>query len=93
MSCQNCRRISGFDGNWFEIIHIAIWAVIGVCLLSFAVQGWLAGHARVAVRVLVLAAGLFMIAGGWMTDAIGVGLAVLLVGYQKRGASVTAEGN
>ncbi len=78
------------QGSWIEIIHIAITAVIGVYLLSCAVQGWLIGHASAAVRVLVLVAGMFMIAGGWMTDAIGLGLAVLLVAYQKRGAASNA---
>jgi len=31
-----------------------------------------------------------MIAGGWMTDAIGLGLAILLVVYQKRDAASNA---
>ncbi|KQI69201.1 C4-dicarboxylate ABC transporter permease [Loktanella sp. 3ANDIMAR09] len=81
------------DGSWFEITHIAITAVIGVYLLSCAVQGWLMGHANAVVRVLVLIAGLFMIAGGWTTDAIGLGIAAVLIAYQKRATPATANGS
>ncbi|WP_306043685.1 TRAP transporter permease [Mameliella sp. MMSF_3455] len=77
------------DGNWFEIAHIAVTALIGVYLLSCAVQGWFFGHANLAVRAALGAGGLTMIAGGWITDAIGVGIAVALVLIQK--SRVTAS--
>ena len=72
------------QGNWFEIAHIAVTAIAGVYLLSCAVQGYLARHANSAVRIGLLIAGLSMIAGGWLTDAIGFGLAAILLAYQKR---------
>lgn len=72
------------EGSWFEIVHIAISAVAGVYLLSCAVQGWFVGHAGTAIRIALLVAGLSMIAGGWLTDAFGLGLAVLLMAIQKR---------
>ncbi len=79
------------EGSWIDIIHIAVSAVVGVYLLSCAVQGWFfTGHAGAAMRVVLLAAGLFMIAGGWTTDAIGLGLATLMWGYQRRAAPVVA---
>ena len=72
------------QGNWFEIAHIAATAVVGVYLLSCAVQGWFVGRAGAAVRLALAVGGLSMIAGGWFTDAIGLGIAVLLYVLQKR---------
>ncbi|CTQ63366.1 TRAP transporter permease [Roseibium album] len=72
------------DGNWFEIAHVAITAIAGVYLLSCAVQGWFLGHAGRAVRAGLLVGGLTMIAGGWVTDAIGLGIAIILAVTQKK---------
>ena len=72
------------QGNWFEIAHIAVTAVVGVYLLSCAVQGWFVGRAGVAVRVALAVGGLSMIAGGWFTDAVGLGIGILLYAWQKR---------
>jgi len=71
-------------GNWFEIAHVAVTAVAGVYLLSCAVQGWFLGHAGMAVRAGLLVGGLTMIAGGWTTDAIGLGIAIALAVVQKK---------
>ncbi|WP_295808466.1 TRAP transporter large permease subunit, partial [uncultured Nitratireductor sp.] len=82
------------DGSWFEIAHVAVTAIVGVYLLSCSVQGWFLGRAGPAVRIGLAAAGLTMIAGGWLTDAIGLGLTVLLYVIQKKtvGAANTVEG-
>ncbi|MBS8227583.1 TRAP transporter permease [Vannielia litorea] len=82
------------NGDWFDIAHIAATALVGVYLLSCAVQGWFFGHANPAVRAALGAGGLTMIAGGWITDAIGVGIAVVLVVIQRgrMGASDFARG-
>lgn len=74
------------DGSWFEIAHVAVTAVAGVYLLSCAVQGWFLGHASAVVRIGLAAAGLTMIAGGWMTDAIGLCLTVAMIALQKKPA-------
>ena len=71
------------DGTWFEILHVAVTAIIGVYLLSCSVQGWFLGHAGTVLRLLLLAGGLTMIAGGWITDAIGLGIAALAAVLQK----------
>ena len=71
------------QGKWFEIAHIAVTAVVGVYLLSCAVQGWFVGRAGVAVRVALAVGGLSMIVGGWVTDAIGLGIAGVLYALQK----------
>ncbi len=80
------------QGSWSEIIHIAISAVIGVYLLSCAVQGWLIRAANPVVRVVLLLAGLAMIAGGWTTDAIGITLFALIFVFQKKSGGLL-QGN
>ena len=65
------------DGPWFEVLRAGATATIGVFLLSSGVQGWFLGG-RIAwfLRAGLVAAALFMIEGGWMTDLIGIGSAV-----------------
>lgn len=72
------------DGTWFEIAHVVVTAIVGVYLLSCAVQGWFFTRAGTIIRLGLGVAGLSMIAGGWLTDGIGIGLACLLVVLQKR---------
>ena len=83
------------NGTWFEIGHIAVTAIIGVYLLSCAVQGWFFGHANPAVRIALAAGGLTMIAGGWITDGIGLAIAIALIAVQRGrvGASEFAHGS
>ncbi len=71
------------NGSWFEITHILVTAIVGVYLLSCAVQGWFFGHAGAAVRIALLAGGLTMIAGGWTTDAIGLSIAIAMLFVQR----------
>lgn len=72
------------DGTWFEVIRAAITATFGVFLLSAGVQGWfMGGRTAWFLRVGLVAAALFMIEGGWITDIIGVGAAVAIFFVQK----------
>ena len=65
------------DGTWFEVIRAGITAVFGVFLLSSGVQGWWVGdRAAWPIRIGLLLAALCMIAGGFITDLIGIGVAV-----------------
>lgn len=63
------------DGTWFEVIRAGLTAVAGVFLLSSGVQGWFLG-AKTAwfIRLAVIAAALFMIEGGLLTDLIGIAI-------------------
>jgi TRAP transporter 4TM/12TM fusion protein len=72
------------DGSWIEIAHVFVTAVVGVYLLSAAVQGWFLGHAGWGVRMGLLVAGLAMIFAGWTTDLIGLAIASALVVVQKK---------
>ncbi len=72
------------DGTAVEVIRAALTACFGVFLLSCGVQGWfLAGRVAWFLRVALIAAALFMIEGGLITDAIGIGLTVVVYLVQK----------
>ena len=67
------------DGSWFEVMRAGVTAVAGVFLLSSGVQGWWVGdRAAVPIRIGLILAALCMIAGGWVTDLIGIGIAAAL---------------
>ncbi|KQB98079.1 C4-dicarboxylate ABC transporter permease [Loktanella sp. 1ANDIMAR09] len=67
------------DGTWLEVIRAGITAVFGVFLLSSGVQGWWVGNrAALPIRIGLMIVALCMIAGGWLTDLIGIGGAVAL---------------
>ncbi|MGJ3262329.1 MAG: TRAP transporter permease [Salinarimonas sp.] len=72
------------DGATLEIVRALATALVGVFLLSAAVQGWfLGGRPPWYMRVLLVGAALFMIEGGLVTDAIGIGLAAAIFAIQK----------
>jgi len=64
------------DSTW-EIVHYAVTAFLGVYLLAAALQSWYFGLAKGWIRLLLLAASLTLISGGFYTDIVGVSLAVL----------------
>ena len=71
------------DGTWMQILRVALTAGVGIYLLAASVQGWfLNGGVNLVQRVLLLAAALSMIAGGWMTDLLGVGIGGLVFVWQ-----------
>ncbi len=68
-----------FDGTWVQIVRAAATATFGVYLLSAGVQGWWAGgRASVPIRVALVVVALFMIEGGLLSDAVGIGGALVL---------------
>ena len=72
------------QGEWYEILHVFVTAGLGIYLLSAAVQGWFFGLLGVAPRLVLLVAALAMIQGGWISDAIGLGVGAAIFLYQKR---------
>ena len=72
------------DGTWPEIVHVVISALLGIYLLSSAVQGWFFGLLAWPARIVLIAAALSMIAQGWMTDLLGLAVAVAVWLLQKR---------
>jgi TRAP-type uncharacterized transport system fused permease subunit len=66
------------------VIRAGLTATVGVFLLSCGMQGWFLGS-RIAwfLRLGLVVAALFMIEGGWFTDMIGVGSAVVVFLVQR----------
>ena len=63
------------EGEALAVIIAFVTATGGIFLLACAVQGWFIGSiANRSVRLLLVAASLFMISGGLTTDLIGLGL-------------------
>jgi len=71
-------------GHWTEIAHVFITASVGIYLLAAGVQGWLVGPLNYVLRGVLLVGALSMIAGGWISDVVGLGLLALIVLIQKR---------
>ncbi|PMR75787.1 TRAP transporter permease [Billgrantia endophytica] len=77
------------EGTWMQILRVVVTAGMGIYLLAAAVQGWfLNGAANLVQRVLLLAAALSMIAGGWMTDLVGLGIGGLVFLWQSASLKV-----
>ena len=72
------------QGTPLGIIHVVLGALLGVYLLSSAVQGWFFGNLSLPLRGLLMVAALAMIDSGWASDALGLGVAVLVWALQKR---------
>ncbi|MFN3724549.1 MAG: TRAP transporter permease, partial [Paracoccaceae bacterium] len=72
------------QGEWINIIHVVAGALLGVFLLSSAVQGWYFGHLHMVLRIVLAVAAVAMIDSGWLTDFVGIGTAVVVWAIQKR---------
>jgi TRAP-type uncharacterized transport system fused permease subunit len=63
------------DGTTVEIIRVFITAGIGIYLLAAGAQGWFLGDkVKALLRVMLLAAALFLVEGGFVSDIIGASL-------------------
>ncbi len=72
------------QGEWIDIARVVATALLGMYLLSAAVQGYYFGTIGVILRIVLLVAALSMIEGTWYTDLFGLAVAVGLFFYQKR---------
>ena len=72
------------QGHWFDVLHVFVSAAFGIFLLAASVQAWFFGPLPLWARAVLGAAALAMIAGGWLTDAVGLAAAVLVWAVQKR---------
>ena len=71
-------------GDWPEIVQVTVTALVGVYLMSSAVQGWFLGRLPPPLRAALLIGAICMIAGGYVTDAAGVGIAVVVGFWQYK---------
>jgi len=72
------------QGAWVDILQVFATAAFGIFLLAASVQGWFFGALSWWLRTLLLAGSLSMIAGGWVSDGIGIGVALFALLVQKR---------
>ncbi|MBO5334301.1 MAG: TRAP transporter permease [Clostridia bacterium] len=78
--------IIGSDKPWYEIVLLVITALCGIYIISAGMEGYMFKHMSWLERILALAGGLCMIIPGIVTDAVGLGLIVLVFIIQKIGA-------
>ncbi|MBI5904284.1 MAG: TRAP transporter large permease subunit, partial [Deltaproteobacteria bacterium] len=71
-------------GPWTAVAWTGLTAAVGIVALAGGVQGWLFQETVLAERVLLIAAGLFLVYPGPVCDAVGIGL-VAVVGAMQRG--------
>lgn len=69
-------------GTWEEILYAIFFAVVGVFVLSAALEGYALRKLTLIERALALAAGLALVVPNAVLDAVGLGLIVALAGLQ-----------
>jgi TRAP-type uncharacterized transport system fused permease subunit len=69
-------------GDWPTIIWRFIAACIGVAMFAGGLHGYFLSAASLWQRAVLIVAGLCLIKPDWMTDLIGAGLAILVIGSQ-----------
>jgi len=74
--------VSDWSSQWFSLVLAVISASIGVVCLAGSLFGWLFTLALPWQRVLLFGAALSLIKPGLATDAIGLGLLVIVAGAQ-----------
>jgi TRAP-type uncharacterized transport system fused permease subunit len=71
-------------GDWLRIAHYAATAIIDVYLLAGALQRWFLGPMALLPRLLLLTGLVLLVAGGLMTDLLGVAPAGAVAAWQLR---------
>jgi TRAP-type uncharacterized transport system fused permease subunit len=69
-------------GDWATTLSSTITATVGVILLAAGLFGYLLRPASWWERGVLLVAALLLIKPGWITDLIGIALALLVLGAQ-----------
>ena len=72
------------QGSWLDTIHVTASALLGIYLLSAGIIGWFFGRIGPVARALLIAGALGMLDAGWLSDAVGLGIAGALLLRQKR---------
>lgn len=72
------------EGEWYIILRAGVTACIGVYFLASALQGWFWGSkVNLIIRAILLLSALSMIAGGWISDIVGIALAAVAFALRK----------
>jgi TRAP transporter 4TM/12TM fusion protein len=71
-------------GDWTEILHASVSAVVGIAMLAGGLHGFFRWHLRGYERALLIVGALAMtLVPGWIGDAVGVALLALVLAGQK----------
>jgi TRAP-type uncharacterized transport system, fused permease components len=70
------------NAAWYEVLQIALTAVVGMIGIGIAVEGYGSRHAHPLQRILFAVGGLLLIDAGLVTDLIGVGIILLCFLWQ-----------
>lgn len=70
--------------RWAQAIPVALTAVVGVLMLAVAIEGYVFAAVPWVLRGLLVAGSVLLIWEGILTDAVGVGIAVVAVLWQWR---------
>ena len=71
--------IVGSDKPWYEIVLLVITALVGIFIISAGMEGYMMKKMSIFERLIALAGGLCMIIPGIVTDAIGLGLILVVI--------------
>lgn len=74
----------------YTAIPTIVTAVLGIFTLATAVEGYMITHTKIYERVVLLGAALMLLYPGYMSDALGLGVLVLVYLLQKRRLKVQA---
>ncbi|WP_423821901.1 TRAP transporter permease [Salinisphaera sp. SPP-AMP-43] len=66
------------DASWWDVLVVAATGALGVLLLAVAVEGYLRTPLNGLFRLAALVGALALIFPGWISDAVGAAVAVLL---------------
>jgi len=69
-------------GSPTEITLAIITGLLGTLALGAGVQGWLLRRAAWVERGILIIGALLLIKPGWITDLIGLGLLIIVAGFQ-----------
>ncbi|HRQ59714.1 MAG TPA: TRAP transporter fused permease subunit [Azoarcus taiwanensis] len=72
------------QGEWHQNLHAFVTAAFGIYLLASGILGWFFGIVGSVLRVVLIIAALAMIAGGLMSDIIGLSVAALVFLIQRK---------
>ncbi len=72
------------QGEWHQNLHAFVTAAFGIYLLASGIQGWFFGIVGPVLRIVLSIAALAMIAGGLMSDVIGLSAAAIVFAVQRK---------
>lgn len=70
-------------GQPLDIVVALATAVVGICTLSTAIIGWFASPMPMALRLGVAAGSLGLVAPGWISNLLGAGIVLALLGLHR----------